>query len=262
MDDTALGMVVLITGASRGLGRALAGEFASRQAKLVLLDLPGSAWEETTEEMKRLGSPAVFAIAADVTRIDELQRGVQEAEQLLGPVDVLIANAGVGIDTPVLPFAPEGFVKQVEINLNGVANSIAAVLPGMQTRQSGRLVAIASLAGYRGLPGLAGYCASKAGVIALMDSMRLDLKKFGIRCTTVCPGWINTGVFHTLTAAKPGVIELPVAARRIAQGILRGKLFISFPTWLRLLFVFNRLQSARVGDWMLRVFWKMFGGKI
>jgi NAD(P)-dependent dehydrogenase (short-subunit alcohol dehydrogenase family) len=249
---------VLITGASRGLGRALAGEFGRRQCKLVLLDLPGVEWGSVAEDLRRMGSPHVHVGSADVTQPDQLIEAVPGA----GPIDVLIANAGVGIDTPGVPFNLDGFKKQVDINLTGVANSIAAVLPGMLERGSGHLVAIASLAGYRGLPGFAGYSASKAGVIALMDSMRLDLRKHGIRCTTVCPGWINTGVVHTLTGAKPGITPLDVAARKIANGIVRQRPFISFPTWLRLLFSFNRLQSTRVGDSLLRWFWRRFGGQV
>jgi short-subunit dehydrogenase len=248
----------MITGASRGLGRALAREFAKRGAELVLVDLPDVDWGNASEELAKLGASLTLIHSKDVTDAEDLARFVQVAAD----IDILIANAGVGIDTPASEFKVEDFKKQVDINLTGVANSIAAVLPGMLDRESGHIVAIASLAGYRGLPGLAGYCASKAGVIALMDSMRLDLKKHGIRCTTVCPGWINTGVIHTLTAAKPGVTPLDVAARKIVNGILRQKPFISFPTWLRLLFSFNRLQSTRVGDWMLRVFWKGFGGTV
>src|SRR5262249_54703801 len=157
---------------------------------------------------------------------------------------------------PATAFNLDAFRKQVDTNLTGVANSIAAVLPSMLERRSGHLVAIASLAGYRGLPGFAGYCASKSGVIALMDSMRLDLRKHGIHCTTVCPGWINTGIVHNLTGAKPGVTQLDAAARKIANGIVRQKSFISFPAWMRLLFSFNRLQSTTVGDAMLRWFWR------
>lgn len=252
--------VILITGAARGLGRALAEEFARQHAKLVLLDLPDSQWNDAANQLQQLGSPLVHLGVADVTDLDQLQRAIAEAEKVVGPVDVFIANAGIGIDTPMVPFALDSFKKQIDVNLVGVANSIAAVLPSMLQRQAGDIVAIASLSGYRGLPGLAGYCTSKAGVIALMDSVRVDLRKQGIRCTTVCPGWINTGVYHTLTSAKPGVTDLQTAARKIVRAINRGKPFLAFPKWLWLLFVLNRNMPTRIGDWMLRVFWKMFGG--
>jgi len=252
--------VVLITGAARGLGRALAEEFARQNAKLVLLDLPSAQWSDAANVLKRLGSPQVYVAAADVTDVEQMLSAIAESEKMVGSVNVLIANAGIGIDTPMSPFALDGFKKQIDVNLVGVANSIAAVLPGMSQRQAGHIVAIASLSGYRGLPGLAGYCTSKAGVIALMDSVRIDLRNQGIRCTTVCPGWINTGVYHALTSAKPGVTDLQTAARKIVRAVNRGKPFLAFPKWLWLLFVLNRNLPTRIGDWMLRVSWTMFGG--
>ena len=252
--------VILITGAARGLGRALAEEFARQHAKLALLDLPNSQWNGLANELKNLGVPQVHIASADVTNAEQLSRAIAESIEMVGPIDVLVANAGIGIDTPMTSFTLDGFKKQIDVNLVGVANSIAAVLPNMLQRQSGHIVVIASLSGYRGLPGLAGYCSSKAGVIALMDSVRVDLRKQGIRCTTVCPGWINTGVYHTLTSAKPGVTDLQTAARKIVGAVNRGKPFLAFPKWLWLLFVLNRNLPTRIGDWMLRVFWKMFGG--
>jgi NAD(P)-dependent dehydrogenase (short-subunit alcohol dehydrogenase family) len=260
MSEIIPSQVILITGAARGLGRALAQEFARQNAKLALLDLPNSQWNELANELKSLGSPQVHLANADVTNAEQLSAAIAESIEMIGPIDVLVANAGVGIDTPMTPFAVDGFKKQIDVNLIGVANSIAVVLPGMLQRQAGHIVAIASLSGYRGLPGLAGYCTSKAGVIALMDSVRVDVRKQGITCTTICPGWINTGVYHTLTSAKPGVTDLQTAARKIVRAINRGKPFLAFPKWLWLLFVLNRNLPTRIGDWMLRVFWKMFGG--
>jgi len=248
--------IVLITGAARGLGRSLAQEFARRRSRLLLFDLPGTEWKNAVEELQQLGAPFVFHGEGDVTDPESLVQFTRAC----GGIDVLIANAGIGINTTVSPFVVEEFKRQIDVNLTGVANSIAAVLPGMIERRSGHIVAIASLAGYRGLPGLAGYSASKAGVIALMESMRVDLKQFGIRCTTVCPGWIDTGVLHNLSAAKPGVVPIEIAARKIAAGILRKRAFIAFPRWLRLLFALNRIQGAGASDWMLQFLWKRFGG--
>lgn len=259
-DSVMQNQVVLITGASRSLGLQLAREFAQRHARLILLDLPSEPWAGIAEELTSLGAKSVHTGAADVTRPEELQQVVQEAEKAVGPVDVLIANAGVGMDTPVSPFSLESIRKQVDINFLGVANSIAAVLPSMQARKSGHVVAIASLSSYRGLPGMAGYCSSKAGVVVMMDSLRVDLKPNGIACTTINPGWINTGVIHTITSAKPGVTPLPLAARKMASAIDRKKPYVCFPFWLRTLFILNRLQPTNLGDWMLKILWKWFGG--
>lgn len=260
MSNQTLNQVVLITGASRSLGLQLAREFAQRSAKLILLDLPTQPWTGVAEELIKLGAKSVHTASADVTKSDELKTVVQECEKTVGPVDLLIANAGVGLDTPVAPFDLMSIHKQVEVNFLGVANSIAAVLPGMQERKAGHLVAIVSMSSYRGLPGMAGYCSSKAGAAVMMDSLRVDLKPMGITCTTVNPGWINTGVIHTIKSAKPGITLLPSAARKIASGIERRKQYICFPLWLRTLFILNRLQPTGLGDWMLKVLWKLFGG--
>ena len=259
-DHTERNQVVLITGASRSVGLQLARELAQRHARLILLDLPSEAWAGIADELTNLGADKVHTGTADVTKPEQLQQAVEAAEKVVGPVDVLIANAGVGMDTPVNPFSLESIRKQVDVNFLGVANSIAAVLPGMIERKSGQLVAIASMSSYRGLPGMAGYCSSKAGVVVMMDSLRVDLRPLGIRCTTVNPGWINTGVIHTIKSAKPGVTPLPLAASRIASAIVRKQEYVCFPLWLRSLFILNRLQPTGTGDWILKILWKWFGG--
>jgi short-subunit dehydrogenase len=261
MSQEMRGQIVLITGASRSLGLQLAREMAARSAKLILLDLPTEPWTGIAEELKKLGAGEVYTGAADVTKPEELKQAVTEAEKVVGSATVLIANAGVGLDTTVDPFSLESIHKQANINFLGVANTIAAVLPGMIERKAGHLVAVVSLSSYRGLPGMAGYCASKSAACVMMDSLRVDLKPYGIACTTLNPGWINTGVIHTIHAPKPGVTELPVAARKLANAIVRKQPYVCFPLWLRTLFILNRLQPTRVGDWMLMVFWRWFGKK-
>src|SRR5207245_2000808 len=100
-------------------------------------------------------------------------------------IDLLIANAGIGIETSALAFRAEDIEAQIRVNLIGVANSIEAVLPAMLARRRGHLAAISSLASYRGLPKMAGYCASKAGVNALLDAVRVEVRSHGIAVTTI-----------------------------------------------------------------------------
>ena len=132
-----------------------------------------------------------------------LRAAVKEVESKLGPVDILIANAGIGMENSALSFRGEDFEAQVRVNLIGVANSVAAVLPGMIERKRGHLVAISSLASYRGLPLMAGYCASKSGVNALFESLRLELAPLGIDTTIICPGWIKTPLTAHIGVPKP-----------------------------------------------------------
>ena len=121
-----------------------------------------------------------------------MRDAVRQLESQTGPTDLLIASAGVGQETSADAFSAEVFSHVIQVNLIGVSNSIAAVLPGMRERRRGHLAALSSLASYRGLPRMAGYSASKAGVNALMDSLRVELRNYGIACSTICPGWIRT----------------------------------------------------------------------
>src|SRR6185369_13190118 len=131
-------------------------------------------------------------IVADVTDPEGLQNAVRELETKLGPTDMLVANAGIGIETSAFAYNVHDMNKVMDVNLLGVSNSIGAVLPGMIERKRGHLVAISSIASYRGLPRMIAYSASKAGVNAIMDGLRVELKSYGIHCSTICPGWVKT----------------------------------------------------------------------
>src|SRR5262249_48943196 len=150
--------VVLITGAAQGIGRQLALQLAREDAVIAAVDLDAELLKGLEVELagKRFASAV-----ADVTDRPALFAAVKALEGGLGPVDLLIANAGIGRETSALAFQAEAIEAHVRVNLIGVANSVEAVLPGMLARHSGQLVAISSMASYRGLPRMAGYCASK-----------------------------------------------------------------------------------------------------
>ena len=150
---------------------------------------------------------------ADVTDRAALFAAVRDLESRLGPTDLLIASAGVGMETSALNFDAAVFETVVRVNLIGVANSVAAMLPGMLERKRGHLVGLSSLASYRGLPLMAGYCASKSGLNALFDALRVELKPHGIATTTVCPGWIRTPMTANLRIPVPKMLDVTDAAR-------------------------------------------------
>ena len=121
-----------------------------------------------------------------------LNGAVEKIGGRLGPIDLLVACAGVAGETPAVGMNPAAISRIIAVNLVGVSNTIAAVLPGMLARRRGHVAAISSLASFRGLPGQMGYCASKAGLNALMQSLGLDVRRSGIHVTTVCPGHTRT----------------------------------------------------------------------
>jgi NAD(P)-dependent dehydrogenase (short-subunit alcohol dehydrogenase family) len=237
---------ILITGAASGIGQQLAKTFVAEGARIGALDRNADA---VAEAAALLGKRAAHAVA-DVTDLAGLRQAVAELEGRLGPTDVLIASAGIARETPAETYRAEDFAAQVHVNLIGVSNSFDAVLPGMRQRRRGHLVALSSLASYHGLPHLAGYCASKAGVNALCDSLRVELRPYGIAVTTLCPGFIRTPM--TAPHARPGMdmMELDDAVRRMVRAIRARRSFSAFPasaTWqVRLL----RYLPLSWGDWL------------
>jgi NAD(P)-dependent dehydrogenase (short-subunit alcohol dehydrogenase family) len=223
---TAGSRVALITGAGSGLGRQLTLDLLGRGWKVAGLDRDAEGLAELAEELGETG--AFVWRAADVTQPARLGAAVATLEGLLGPVDLLVACAGIAGETPAVGLDPAAVAHIVGVNLIGVSNTIAAVLPGMLARRRGHVVAISSLASYRGLPAQMGYCASKAGLNALLESLRLDVKRHGIYVTTVCPGPTRTP--QAVGMYKAGSL-MPVeqAAREVLKAIDRRKRFHAFP---------------------------------
>lgn len=221
-----VGEVVLITGAGSGLGRVMARKLTECGAKVGGID-------RDADSLKSLGAELVdrdYARAvADVTDRAALADAVAALESALGPTDRLIANAGIGRATPADGFVTGDFEDIVRVNLIGVGNSVAAVLPGMLRRNRGHLVAMSSLASFLGLPRLAGYCASKAGVNALFDSLAAELRGTGVDVTTVCPGWVRTPLTDQMKEPPPGMLEAGDAVQHILTAVAARKRFVAFP---------------------------------
>jgi NAD(P)-dependent dehydrogenase (short-subunit alcohol dehydrogenase family) len=238
--------VVLITGAASGIGRQVARLLGAEGARIGALDLQAEALDALAAEIKGRCAVAV----ADVTDLGATRAAVARLEAELGPTDLLLASAGIGGPTPARDFDAEAFAATVRVNLIGVANSIAAVLPGMCTRGRGHLAALSSLASYRGLPRMGAYCASKAGVNALLDSLRVELMRTGITVTTICPGWVRTPLTRNTSVPPSDMMEVEEAGRRIVEALRARRAFVAFPSgnvWtMRLL----RYLPRRVGDWM------------
>ncbi|HLW66753.1 MAG TPA: SDR family NAD(P)-dependent oxidoreductase [Gemmataceae bacterium] len=238
--------VILITGAASGIGRELSRQLLQEGARIAAVDRQAEALKALEREWK---PPNLAWAVADVTDRAALNQAVQDLEQRLGPVDRLIVCAGIGQATPAEAFPGEVFEAVVRVNLIGAANSIQAVLPGMIRRRRGHLVALSSLASFRGIPLLSGYSASKAGVNALMDSLCVELKPHGIHVSTICPGWIRTPMTAPIANFLPRLLTVEEAARRILTAVRRRKRFTAFPPrdsfTLRLL----RMLPPSAGDW-------------
>jgi NAD(P)-dependent dehydrogenase (short-subunit alcohol dehydrogenase family) len=241
--------VALITGAGSGIGRQLARLLAAEGARIAALDRQPEGLAALAAE---LAGKAVSTQVADVTDLAGLRTAVAALEGQLGPTDLLIASAGIGRQTAADTFRAEEINAHIQVNLIGVVNSIDSVLAGMQKRRRGHLVVLSSLASYRGLPLMGGYCASKAGVNALLDSLRVELRAFDIHVTTICPGWIKTPMTDSLGLRPGEAMEVERAAELMLRAIRQHRPFLAFPprlVWqLRLL----RYLPRSVSDWMAR----------
>ncbi len=196
------------------------------------IDIREEGLRSLADEMQQRRQRFAWA-SADVTDAAALLHTTRALETQLGPIDLLIANAGIGLETSGLDYRADDMNKVLAVNLIGVSNSIAAVLPGMIERKRGHLVAISSVASYRGLPRMLAYCASKAGVNAIMDGLRVELKSAGIHVTTICPGWIKTPLTEQLEGSLEHIMSPETAAREISYAIKRKILFYAFPGAMR-----------------------------
>ena len=218
----------MITGASSGIGGALAVELAKRGARLGLVARRADALSEIADRITAVGSQGLV-LAADVRDAEALQKAGERLGSELGPVDVLIANAGIGPTRDASVIDSTEVSNVININVIGAVNSVAAVLPQMLSRGQGHLVAISSLAAYRGLPKSAAYCASKAALSAFFESLRLDLEPKGIAVTIIHPGFIKTPLTAGREAQMPFLMELDDAVQKIVRAIEKRKKSYAFP---------------------------------
>jgi short-subunit dehydrogenase len=220
--------VALITGASSGIGRALAHELGRKGARLGLLARRAENLKEIANEVESAGGQALV-LPADVKDPDAVRQSADRLRAHFGRIDVLVANAGIGATTNVSDLQAKEVAELFNINVIGAVNSVTAVLPEMIKQGSGQLVAISSLAGYRGLPKSAAYCASKAALSAFFESLRVDLHGTGVDVTIIHPGFIKTPLTANRHARMPYLMELDTAVKKIIHAIEARKKSYAFP---------------------------------
>jgi short-subunit dehydrogenase len=237
----------VVTGASRGIGAELARQLAAAGVKVGLTARRTGELEALADEIRaRQGTAAVAP--ADATDPVATRRAIERIAQELGPIDLLIVNAGVGLRTPGRSFSAETFERMVRVNLLGAAYAIEAVLPDMLRRRQGHLVGISSLAAYRGMRRGSGYCATKAGLSALMEGLRVDLVSRGIAVTSVHPGYVRTAMIAGTERNLPWLMDARTAARLTLKGIAARRRYVAFPWAPTALMALARLLPAAISD--------------
>ena len=238
-------MRVFITGASSGLGAALAAHYAARGA---VLGLVARRADKLAAIAAALGTP-VSVYAVDVADRDALAAAAADFASRHGTPDIVIANAGISPGTQGGDPADVAVLERVlRTNVSGLAATLAPFVEPMRTRASGTLAGIASVAGFRGLPGSGAYSASKAAAIAWLEALRVELHGSGVRVVTVCPGYIETPMTAVNRFPMPFLISAEDAAKRVARAIERGDAFTVLPWQMRLVFLFLRCAPAWLFD--------------
>jgi 3-oxoacyl-[acyl-carrier protein] reductase len=184
--------VVLITGGGRGIGRAIALRFAAEGAKVAVAARTLAEVQSVAEEITRFSDTPALAIQADVTVQKDVYKMVAHTESDLGPLDVLVNNAGAAIFKPLMDTTVEEWDRLMNINLKATFLCSKAALKGMIERRRGRIINVASAAGLKGYPEQAAYCASKHGAVGFSKVLALEMQKYGIRVNVICPGGVDT----------------------------------------------------------------------
>lgn len=229
------GKWVLITGAAGGLGSAMALEFASKGANLILADVNETGMKEVAARAGEKGS-SVLCFVVDVTREDDLDSLVQGAVKKAGRVDVLVNNAGVGMVSELVHTTWEEWQRILSVNLIAPIQLTRRVAPHMLSAGGGCVVNIASMAGLIGIAGMAPYTVTKFGLVGFSESLRIELARYRIQVNVVCPGIVETPILYTspIKGFDDGIRKAPgimvaspqKVARNIVKGVRRDKRLI------------------------------------
>jgi NAD(P)-dependent dehydrogenase (short-subunit alcohol dehydrogenase family) len=231
------GATAVVTGGASGLGRAFSVELGKLGAKVLLTDIDLVGAEETAVEVEREGGRA-RAVRADVASFDRMREVADEARDYLGDVDLLINNAGIGAGGPFESMTMEDWHHVVDVNLWGVIHGCHLFVPRMKERGRGYLINVASSAGLLALPEMSSYNVTKAGVVALSETLHGELTKHGVHVTALCPTFFQTrilessrGVVDEETRAsiakimRKSRIQAPDVARAALESVVKNELY-------------------------------------
>jgi NAD(P)-dependent dehydrogenase (short-subunit alcohol dehydrogenase family) len=233
---------VWITGASMGIGEALARRLAGEGAEVIA----SARSADRLASLAAVSGGRIVPQPLDVTDHAAVLAAVERIEAERGPIDVAVLNAGTHRPVKAEEFTADGLRRLMELNLFGVASCLEALIPRMTARRRGRIAVVASVAGYRGLPTSAYYGASKAALINLAESLKFDLDRAGVTIQLVDPGFVETPLTAKNDFPMPFLISAEAAAERIAEGLRSRRFEIAFPTTFVLLLKLLRILPYRL----------------
>jgi short-subunit dehydrogenase len=234
--------ILWITGAGKGIGRAVAWEYAAHGWTVAVSARTAADLEALAQQADAAKLPGkIVAFAADVTDQDAMKRTFKAIEQDLGPLTQVILNAGTHIPNSVTNFNVAPYRTIMEINFLGVVNGLSAIIPAFTSRRSGHIGVVASVAGYSGLPLASAYGASKAALINMCEALKPELEGVNVTLSMINPGFVRTPLTDKNDFPMPFLVEADVAAQQIYRGMAKGKFEIAFPLPFVLLLKFLRM---------------------
>ena len=245
------GKLVLITGAAMGMGKLTAAKFAEAGAKLVLLDMNEEELDKTAREIGLRGTN-VWKFVQDVTDRESIYTLAEKIQDEIGTVDILINNAGIVQGGALLETDDALLVKHFEVNVYGCMWFMKAFLPGMIRKGEGHVVNMASASGLLGVPFLSAYASSKWALIGLSESMRLEMELLGhegIKFSTICPGYVSTGMFDGVKAPLlMPTLRPETMADKIFEAVTEEKTFVIEPLIVKFTPALKALLPGHVFD--------------
>ena len=220
--------VVLITGASSGIGKKLADLLADENCKLALLARRENLLLNQVKKLRSLGKEAI-AVPCDVSDKNDVKKAFEKSLAHFGKIDIAILNAGTSSRTTVENFSSSEAKKIFNVNVLGMIYCVEEILPHFMSKNSGMIIGVSSLAEGRGFPKSGFYCSSKAAVSILLESLRVELKKYNIKVLTVKPGFVKTEMTAKNEFKMPFLMEVEKACEIIINGIKKEKRIIQFP---------------------------------
>jgi len=241
---------VLITGGASGIGKIMGSMALERGAELVIWDVNTQAMQATAQEFASLGKISVYTV--DVTSYEQITLAAKRVKQELGPVDILINNAGIVVGKYFQDHTRADIDRTMQINTLALMYITQQFLPDMLERNTGSICNIASSAGLISNPRMSVYAASKWAVIGWSDSLRLEMEQQhkNIHVTTIAPYYINTGMFDGVRSIVP-ILKPENVARSVIRGIEEKRVFISMPWNLHFVRFGQAVMSVRLFDWFV-----------
>ena len=244
------GKNILISGASSGIGEALAVAIASRGARVGLIARRRAELERISRDIASLGGAAAV-FECDVSDEHSVQSAVGRFLETFGTPDIVIANAGIGGKAKLVEETAPADIKTVlDINLMGTVNLVSSVIGPMVAAGQGQIVGVSSLAGFRGLPRSGAYSASKAAMTAFLESLRLEVASKGISVTIIQPGFIKTPLTSGRKNKMPFLMELEDSIPLFLRAIEKRKRFSAFPWQLATIVRLGKMMPAALYDWI------------